>query len=138
MRGPAILALTIAFTLTGCGDGGQPRRNVTQVRAANPLSDQLKGMSELYRNLGLRRAVMDSGQRCKRSEGGVYQQDYKNLAMWTTHCIDSGDWAIFIAPGGEVQVRKCTDVATLSLPACQRATVSPAAPPDRPEPAKVR
>ena len=118
--------LTLSLALAACGQppsGG----NVASVRLANPQSEQLKGMSELYRNLGLRRAIMDSGQKCKKSEGGAYQQDYKNMAMWTTHCLDSGDWAIFISPGGEVQVRPCADAKTLGLPACQRAAATPAA-----------
>jgi hypothetical protein len=129
MRALAILALGLApVALAGCGGGGSGggSGNVTQLRAANAMSDQLKGMSDLYRNLGLRRAILDSGQKCKRSEGGAYQQDYKNLAMWTTSCVDTGEWAIFIAPGGEVQVRRCADEAQLGLPACQ-ARPSPAA-----------
>ena len=131
MRGrPAIpglaLALSLTFALAACGQG-PGSGNVTSVRLANPQSEQLKGMSELYRNLGLRRAIMDSGQKCKKSEGGAYQEDYKNMAMWTTHCVDSGDWAIFISPGGEVQVRLCSDEAALGLPACRRAA-APATP----------
>jgi hypothetical protein len=125
MRGFALLGPALALPLAACGQG-QSGGNVTQVRLTNPQSDQLKGMSELYRNLGLRRAIMDSGQKCKRSEGGAYQQEYKNSAVWTTHCIDSGDWEIFIAPGGEVQVRKCTDVVGLGLPTCQRAPAAAA------------
>ena len=123
MRVP-ISTLALSLALAGCGQGQSGAGNVASVKLANPQSEQLKGMSEIYRNLGLRRAIMDSGQRCKKSEGGAYQQDYKNMAMWTTHCIDSGDWAIFISPGGEVQVRKCADLVPLGLPACQR----PAAP----------
>jgi hypothetical protein len=123
----AALAAPLALGLAGCGQapGGG---NVTTIRAANPQSEQLKGLSELYRNLGLRRAIMDSGQKCKKSEGGAYQQDYKNMAMWTTHCVDSGDWAIFISPGGEVQVRPCGDLAALGLPTCQRSAAAAAAP----------
>jgi hypothetical protein len=124
MRG-RLAFLGLSLVLSACGQG-QSGGNVTSVRLANPQSDQLKGMSELYRNLGLRRAIMDSGQHCKKSEGGAYQHDYKNLAVWTTHCVDSGDWEIFIAPGGEVQVRKCADAVSLGLPACQRAAAAPA------------
>src|SRR3954465_13145541 len=130
MRG-RLAFLGLSLVLSACGQG-QSGGNVTSVRLANPQSDQLKGMSELYRNLGLRRAIMDSGQRCKKSEGGVYQEDFKNMAVGTTHCIDSGDWEIFISPGGEVQVRKCEDVAGLGLPACRR----PAAPASASTPAK--
>src|SRR3954453_6701070 len=127
MRGHFAL-VSASLALAGCGQGPSGG-NVASVRLANPQSEQLKGMSELYRNLGLRRAIMDSGQKCKKSEGGAYQQDYKNMAMWTTHCVDSGDWAIFISPGGEVQVRPCADAKTLKLPPCQRrAAAAPAAP----------
>lgn len=131
MRGP-VATFAFSIALAACGQGAQPTANVTSVRVANPQSDQLKGMSDLYRNLGLRRAIMDSGQKCKRSEGGAYQQEYKNMAMWTTRCIDTGEWAIFIAPGGEVQVRPCADLASLGLPTCRR----PATPPGQKAPAK--
>jgi hypothetical protein len=120
--------LSLGLALASCGQGAESSRNVTSVRLANPQSEQLKRMSDLYRNLGLRRAIMDSGQKCKKSEGGAYQQDYQNMAMWTTHCVDSGDWAIFIAPGGEVQVRQCSDAAALRLPACRRPAAAPAKP----------
>jgi len=132
MRGPiSTLVLGLSLALAACGPGQSGGGNVTSVRLANPQSEQLKGLSEIYRNLGLRRAIMDSGQHCKKSEGGAYQQDYKNMAMWTTHCVDSGDWAIFISPGGEVQVRKCADLVSLGLPACQRPAAPPAGPPGK-------
>lgn len=114
----AALALGSALALAGCEDG-KPASNVTSVHVSVPASDQLKGMSELYRFLGLRRAVVDSGQRCKKVDRGAYQQDWNNLAMWTAHCTDTGDWAIFIAPNDDVQVRPCTDLAQLKLPACK-------------------
>jgi len=125
---PAMAAL-LPLSLAGCGSGGDGG-NVTQVRAANPMSDQLKTLSPLYRDLGLYRAVRDSGQRCKKAENGAYQQEYRNLAMWTVHCTDSGDWALFIAPNGDVQARRCADAAELKLPACRIAP--PAATPATP------
>lgn len=125
----AILPLVAcaSLALTACEDGA-PEQNVTRVKAQNPFSDQLKGMSELYRYLGLRRAIMDSGQRCKRVEAGAYQQDYKSMAMWTAHCTDSGDWAIFIAPTGDVQARRCAESAQLKLPECRVPAGKPGAP----------
>ena len=106
--------------LAGCEDGA-PERDVAAVRAANPHSDQLKAMSEPSRNLGLYRAIRDSGQKCKKVEGGGYQQEYRNLAMWTARCSDTGAWAIFIAPNADVQVRPCADLKTLGLPECRTA-----------------
>jgi hypothetical protein len=118
MRKPIAAALAALLLLPACEDG-TPEQNVTRVRAQNDNSDQLKRMSPLYRFLGLRRAVLDSGHRCKKVDTGAYQQDYRNMAMWAAHCTDTGDWAIFIAPNGDVQVRACGESATLGLPACK-------------------
>jgi hypothetical protein len=117
--------LLSALLLASSCDQGQPAKNVTQVKMANPESDQLKTMAPLYRNLGLYRAIRDSGQSCKKVDNGAYQQDYKNMAMWVAHCTDTGAWAIFIAPNGDAQVRACGDLRTLGLPAC--APIAPAA-----------
>ena len=110
--GAALLALG------GCEDGAPAPERKT-VKLANPTSEGLKALTPLYRFLGLRRAIVDNGQRCKKVDRGHFQQDYKNLAMWTANCTDSGEWAIFIAPGGDVQVRRCGNLASLKLPACQ-------------------
>jgi hypothetical protein len=117
--------LALGLLLAGCEDGA-PERQATQVRAANPTSDALKGMTELYRHLGLRRAIVDNGQKCKKVDRGGYQEDYKNMAMWTAHCTDSGDWAIFIAPDGSVQVRRCGNLDRLGLPQCRPAAAAAA------------
>ncbi|MDB5693349.1 MAG: hypothetical protein JWO81_2412 [Alphaproteobacteria bacterium] len=117
--------------LAGCKDG-TPARNVTQVKVANDYSAQLQAMNPLYRNLGLWRAVRDAPERCKKVDAGAYQEDYRNMAMWTAHCTDTGQWEVFIAANGEVQVRACADAATLHLPACRPL------PPAPPEPARPK
>jgi hypothetical protein len=109
--------------LPGCEDG-KPERDVTKVVAANPHSDQLKALSEPTRHLGLYRALRDNGQRCKRVDRGQYQQQYKTMAMWTANCTDTGEYALYIAPNGDVQVSACKDARELGLPECK-----PAAPP---------
>lgn len=109
--------------LTACEDGA-PERNVTQVVAANPHSDQLKALSEPTRHLGLYRALRDNGRRCKRVDRGEYQQQYKTMAMWTAHCTDTGDYALYIAPNGDVQVSPCKDARELGLPECKPADAS--------------
>jgi hypothetical protein len=111
-------ALTFALALAACEDGA-PEQNRTVMRVANPHSDQLKGMTPLYRNLGLRRAILDSNQRCKNVVAAAYQEDHKNMAMWTARCSDTGEFAIFIAGTGDVQVRQCRHAETLGLPACR-------------------
>jgi hypothetical protein len=107
----------IGLLLAGCEDGS-PEQNVTKVVAANPLSDQLKAMSGPMRNLGLYRAIRDNGRRCKRVDEAAYQQQYKTMAMWTARCSDSGDFAVYIAPNGDVQVSPCGDARELGLPQC--------------------
>ena len=112
----------IGLTLAGCGDGGgeqESNRQVTKMKAANPGSDQLKALSEDMRHLGLYRAIRDSGQKCKRVEAAIYQQEYKNMAMWTARCSDTGGFAVFIAPNGDIQVRQCGQAERLGLPECR-------------------
>ncbi len=109
-----------AMLLAGCEDG-KPEQGVTKVVAANPMSDQLKILSEPTRNLGLYRAIRDNGRRCKRVDRGQYQQQYKSMAMWTAHCTDTGDYSLYIAPNGDVQVRACKDARELGLPECKPA-----------------
>jgi len=120
----------LAVPLAACGSGGD-QGNVTQMRAANPMSDQLKARTPLYRDLALYRALRDNGQRCRKAENGACQEEYRNLAMWTVRCTDTGDWAVFIAPNGDVQPRRCADEAELKLPPCKPvapAAATPAAP----------
>ena len=129
MRKLASPTLAVLLLLAGCEDG-TPEQNVASVKAANTYSDQLAAMTPLYRNLGLWRAIRDTPLRCKKVDTGAYQQEYRNMAMWSAHCTDTGQWAIFIAPNGDAQVRPCADLATLGLPACR------ALPPPVPEPAQ--
>lgn len=117
MKGWATIA-ACGLLLAGCEDGA-PERNVTKVVAANPMSDQLKALSEPTRNLGLYRAIRDNGRRCKRVDQGGYQQQYKTMAMWTARCSDTGDYALYIAPNGDVQVSACRDARELGLPECR-------------------
>ncbi|WP_380875522.1 hypothetical protein ACFB49_04950 [Sphingomonas sp. DBB INV C78] len=85
----------------------------------NPYSDRLEKLTELQRNAAMRRAVLDSGQYCKRVEWSGKQQQYKNLVMWVARCDPGGDKAVYIGPDGSVQVRPCTDAAQLKLPQCR-------------------
>ena len=108
-------ALTIA--LAAC-DGGGAETKTKSVVATSPYIEQLKGLSEQNRGLALRRAVQDTNQACKRVETSGYQQNYKNMSVWVLRCTD-GEYALFIAPSGDVQVRSCADVKTLKLLECR-------------------
>ncbi|MFS0737299.1 hypothetical protein ABC347_09640 [Sphingomonas sp. 1P06PA] len=87
-------------------------------QAGNAFSQRLQQLPDLQRRAVLRRAVLDSGQRCKRVDAGALKGRYKNLVMWTATCNPGGAYGIFIGPDGSVQVRPCADMRTLKLPAC--------------------
>jgi hypothetical protein len=115
LRSIAPIAMVL---MAGCGDGSEP----APTRSVQPTSEyveKLKGLSEMNRGLALRRAVQDTGGTCKKVDQSGFQENYKNMSMWTARCSDGKDWAVFIAPNGDVQVRDCKDAATLSLPACR-------------------
>jgi hypothetical protein len=115
-----LAAGAIALALPGCDGGGNSAPSQpTKMRVANPYQDKLMGLSVLNRSLGLRRAIQDFGQRCTRITGSAYQEPYKGLHLWVGRCAPEGDYAIFIAPNGQVQVRKCADAKTLMLPECR-------------------
>jgi hypothetical protein len=107
--------------LTACDSGGGEtgRAQLTKMTIANPYHDKLMGLSVLNRSLGLRRAIQDTGQGCTRITASGYQAPYKGLHIWIGRCAPEGDYAVFIAPNGDAQVRRCKDVQTLMLPACR-------------------
>jgi hypothetical protein len=116
-------ATAMALALVACQKA--PEENTAVVATANPYAERLKSMSAPYRDLAMRNAVRDSGQHCQRVETSRYQEDYKNMSMWTARCSDTGDWAIFIAPGGDAQVRPCADAKSLGIPECVAVTAKP-------------
>lgn len=121
IRSLAVLSL---FLLIGC-EQGQPPENLTSITVANPHSDGLKALPDDLRNLGVMRAIRDNGRRCKRVESSAFQEDHKGMAMWVATCNDEREWAVFIAPNGDVQVRPCEDMETLGLPACRLPDAQP-------------
>ena len=111
--------LAAAMLLASCDSGEEPTkvRSVT-VGATNQYHEQLHQLSEVNRGLALRRAVQDSGKRCKKPDASAFQGEYRGLKMWTLRCPDTGDWALFLAANGDIQVRACKDLTELGLPPC--------------------
>jgi hypothetical protein len=107
--------------LAGAGcDSGAPPTEKRKVVIANPHHEQLMKLSELNRSLALRRAIQDSREYCKKIVSSAYVGPYKGQQMWAGRCEPPvRDWAIFIGPSGNVQVRNCADAKTLGLPECK-------------------
>lgn len=85
----------------------------------NPFNDQFKRLAPADRDGALRRAVTLENQRCGRVTGRLYRGMYDNLGYWQVRCKPGGDYAVFLGPGGEAQVRLCGDLKALKLPECR-------------------
>ena len=120
-----LAGLALALALSGCGEGGQSgsETKVRTMKVSSPYIEQLKALTKDNQGLALRRAVQDSRQRCKRVERSGYQEDYKNLSVWSLKCTD-GEYVLFIAPNGDVQVRSCEHAKRLGLPQCRSEAAS--------------
>jgi hypothetical protein len=119
------IGTALALALAGCGGGSESQEpKVKTMKPANEYVERLKSLSDDNRGLALRRAVQDTGQQCKKVVASGYQEEYKNLSIWNLKCTD-GEYALFIAPNADVQVRSCADAKTLGLPQCRFAQAEP-------------
>ena len=116
--------ITAATLLAACGaeEGNRatsPALNEPQIAVRSAEQDQLHQLDEMNRNIGLKRAIQDSGLRCRRVTGSGYVQEHNKLSMWTASCDDGRSWGIFVGPDGSAQVRPCPDMTNLGLPECR-------------------
>ena len=111
----------LMLLLAACDGANEAPRNVKKIEVVGdtPYLDRLRALSEQDRSLALRRAVQDFGQSCRRVLGSEESGTYENMTAFTVRCEGGRDWAVFIAPAGDVQVRSCAHVAELGLPACR-------------------
>ena len=127
MRPKLYVAALAVLTIAGC-DGSQTQQNVTSIKVRSAEQDRLKQLDAFNLAIGLKHAIYDAGYTCKRITDAGFVGEYKNLDMWTAHCVyDTGaarDWAIFAGPDGSAQVRDCKDLPGTSLPDC-KITVRP-------------
>ena len=121
MRARIFFTAAAILATTACGQS-QPTQPKQPIVVRSQVQDQLHKLDDLNRAIALKRALYDSGYTCKRIGKSGFVTAYKNLDMWTAHCInDKGpgrDWALFAGPDGSVQVRDCEDVAKFGMPAC--------------------
>ena len=123
-----ILAASALGLAAGACDGSQPTQPRRAIVVRSEAQDQLHQLSEMNRAIALRRAIYASGRTCRRVEKSGYVQEYGNLSMWTASCDSGRSWAIFVGPDGSAQIRDCSEMEPLKLPAC---TI-------RPSPAEAR
>ncbi|HEY0627319.1 MAG TPA: hypothetical protein VGD10_11375 [Allosphingosinicella sp.] len=117
------LALALIL-LGGCDGGGNdaPRQvKKIEVTGEGSYIGKLRALKQSDRDLVLRRAVIDSGQRCRRVVGSQEIGTYENLTAFAVNCEPQRAWAVFVAPNGDTQVRSCEHVQQLGLPACPTA-----------------
>ncbi|HET7816531.1 MAG TPA: hypothetical protein VFK58_03015 [Sphingomicrobium sp.] len=110
-------AACLAGLAGGCDDS-QPTQPQRAIVVRSEAQDRLHRLSEMNRKIALRRAIYDSGGRCRTVTQAGYVQEYGNLSMWTASCADGRSYAIFVAPDSSVQLRDCKQMEVLKLPAC--------------------
>lgn len=113
----------LMLSLAACGGGGEAARqaqsNEPQIAVRSAEQDRLHELDDMARDIGLKRAIIASGLRCKRVTKSGYVQEYNKLSMWMASCDDKRDWAIFVGADGSAQVRPCVDMKQLGLPECK-------------------
>ncbi len=119
-----VVTMGMAVMLGACGSGGD--QSAVQGNTANSAipvrsaeQNKLHQLDEMARNVGLKRAILDSGARCKRVTESGYVTEHNNLSMWSATCEDKRSWGIFVGPDGSAQVRPCTQMAQFKLPECR-------------------
>lgn len=141
-------AAALALALAGCGGESAPSNSGEAAAAAgkqgetrirNRHNEDMLALGDEDRRIGLIRAIRATGNRCPRrvEPNPVNQGEYEGMALWTARCDNNEQYAVFLAPNGDVQVRNCRDMAELRLPACRE--LPPAAPSqERPKAATKR
>lgn len=119
-----LITIAAIAVLTACG-GESERATISavdqpqQIAVRSAEQEQLHQLDEMNRNIGLKRAIQDSGLRCRRVLSSGYVQEHNKLSMWTASCEDKRSWGIFVGPDGSAQVRPCADLPKLGLPECK-------------------
>ena len=117
MRAVFAVVMGASALIAGCDDT-QPTKPAQPIVVRSEAQDKLHQLDDMNRAIALKRAIYDSGFRCRRVTQSGYVQEVENLSMWTASCDDGNDWAIFAGPDGSAQVRRCQDLAEFNMPAC--------------------
>jgi hypothetical protein len=102
-----------------CDQEEQPVRNTSAIEVRGEMQDKLHTLSAVNLAIALKRAIYDLGYTCQRIDKAGFVGRYQTSDMWTAHCSDGRDWAIFASPDGSVQVRDCKDLPGTGVPECK-------------------
>ncbi len=114
-----VLALAATATIASCGKAPPTDNRASAIEVRSPEQDRLHELNAFDLAIALKRAIYDLGYQCERVEKAGFVAKYKNLDMWTAHCNNGRDWAIFSGPDGSAQARDCKDLEGTDLPKCE-------------------
>lgn len=115
MRATLLAAAATGLLAAGCDDP-EPSRPIV---VRSEVQDRLHDLDEMNLKIAMRRAIYDAGASCPRVDEAGYVQEYGNLSVWTASCSNNQRWAVFVAPDGTAQLRRCEHVEQLNLPRCE-------------------
>ncbi len=81
------LALVALAALAGCNKGQPQQAQEPVIKVQSEEQKQLHQLDALNLAIALKRAIYDAGYTCKRITDAGYVGTYKNLDMWTAHCV---------------------------------------------------
>ncbi|MEO7564352.1 MAG: hypothetical protein ABIR63_05230 [Sphingomicrobium sp.] len=112
------LMLTVSAIAAVSCNQSQPSAPQPKIEVRGAEQNGLHTLDAFNLSIALKRAIFDLGYKCQRVERAGFVSKYQNLDMWTAHCNDGRDWAIFAGPDGSAQVRDCKDFVGSDVPAC--------------------
>ena len=111
-----------ALAIAACNNDQAQQPKMREIKVRSTEQNQLHQLDAINLAIALKRAIYGAVYTCKRVTDAGFVGEYKNLDMWTAHCVyDKGaprDWAIFAGPDGSAQVRDCKDVVGTEVPEC--------------------
>src|SRR5437868_4261888 len=96
--------LTFAFAIAACGGGQNQAVTANAGNAAEPVTNQVAGLSDAQRNGVFIRALRDAGFDCQHVERSVPARTVQNMPAWRTTCQGGAEWTILVAPDGSAQI----------------------------------
>jgi hypothetical protein len=100
----ASLILTVALATAACGGGQNQAATANAGNAAEPVTNQVAGLSDAQRNGVFIRALRDAGFDCQHVERSVPAGTVQNMPAWRATCQGGGEWTILVAADGSAQI----------------------------------